>query len=44
MVPFNGPFGRDRDVFVARSVDGGVTWSALAPLSPTALTDADEAT
>jgi cysteine-rich repeat protein len=31
--------GADRDVFVARSTDGGVTWSAPAAIAPNAATD-----
>ncbi|MEO6025781.1 MAG: exo-alpha-sialidase [Candidatus Binatia bacterium] len=35
----NGRTGNDRDVFVARSTDGGVTWSAPAAVAANATTD-----
>jgi len=35
----NGRTGNDRDVFVARSTDGGLTWSAPAPVAANATTD-----
>ncbi len=35
----NARTGTDRDVFAARSVDGGFTWSAPAALAATAATD-----
>jgi hypothetical protein len=36
---FGGPFGSDDEVAVARSVDGGMTWSAPAPLNSDASVD-----
>ncbi len=35
----NGRYGGDRDVLLARSLDGGITWSAPAPLAAGAATD-----
>jgi hypothetical protein len=35
----DGSFGRDSDVVVVRSVDGGATWTAPALIDPTAASD-----
>jgi len=37
-----GPYGLDGDIYVARSSDGGVTWSDPTPLNTDAATDASD--
>ena len=37
-----GPYGQDGDIYVARSSDGGATWSDPTPLNTDAATDASD--
>lgn len=37
--PLGGAVGPDFDILVSRSMDGGLTWSAAAPLNPNASSD-----